>query len=113
MTELISLIGLVLVRVNQLTKQGDKLMASMTELQTKVDELVAASAAREARDVAQDSVTAAQIQNLNDQLNALQAVVAAGGLSATDQAAIDAIAANVTAVIASLNAADPTLPVVA
>lgn len=88
-------------------------MATVAELEGKVNQLLAAAAAREARDVAQDAVTAAQIQALNDQLAALQAVVAAGGLSPADQAAIDAIVQNVTAVITSLDAADPTAPVVA
>ena len=87
-------------------------MATVQELQTKVDQLIASEAAREARDVAQDQVTAAQIAALQGQLNALQAVVAAGGLSPADQAAIDAITANITAVITSLDAADPTLPAV-
>ncbi len=87
-------------------------MANVQELQVKVDQLMASEAAREARDVAQDAVTTAQIVSLQGQVDALTALGQSGGLSAADQAAVDAIMANVTAVIASLDAADPTPPAV-
>jgi hypothetical protein len=108
----ITLVGLVLVRVNKLISQGETIMASIQELQTKVDALMASEKAREERDLAQDAVTAAQIASLQSQLAALQTISTTGGLSAADQAAVDAIMANVTAVIASLDAADPTPPAV-
>lgn len=115
MTEIISLVALVLVRVNQLLKQqGDFIMAITPEIQTLKDQndtLIAAAAAREERDRAQDAVTAAQIATLKEQVNALQAMVAAGGLSAEDKEAVSAVIANTSATIASLEAAD--LPPVA
>ena len=80
-------------------------MADLTVLQQKIADLEAAEQAREARDLAQDQVTAAQIATL-------QATVTALNQGPSDQAAIDAIAARITAVVTSLDAADPTPPVV-
>lgn len=80
-------------------------MADLAALTQKVTDLEAAETAREQRDIAQDAVTAAQIATL-------QATVEALNQGPSDQAAIDAIAARITAVITSLDAADPTPPVV-
>jgi len=95
-----------------ITKLGGLIMATLVELQAKVDELVAVEQAREARDVAQDAVTAQQIALLQTTVDELRAVIAAGGLSAADQAIVDASVGKLDATIASLNAADPTAPVV-
>lgn len=119
MRDIIALVGLVLVRLNEVRvlvqssiTQGVHLMATVQELQAQVDRLIVSEANREARDIAQDAVTKAQIDTLQANLDALQAVVTAGGLSPADQAAIDAITLSVTGVIASLESADLTLPIV-
>ena len=119
MRDIIALVGLVLVRLNEVRvlvqssiTQGVHLMATVQELQAQVDRLIVSEANREARDIAQDAVTKAQIETLQANLDALQAVVTAGGLSPADQAAIDAITLSVTGVIASLESADLTLPIV-
>ncbi len=93
-------------------KQGDCIMASLAELAAKVDELTQVEQAREARDIAQDAVTAQQIALLQTTIDELRAIIAAGGLSAENQAIVDASAAKIQATIDSLNAADPTPPVV-
>lgn len=87
-------------------------MTSIQDLSAKVDALEAAEAAREARDVAQDAVTAAQITTLQASIDALNAIIASGGLSPENQALIEGISTKVDAVITSLNAADPTPPAV-
>jgi len=119
MRDIIALVGLVLVRLSEVRvlvqssiTQGVHLMATVQELQAQVDRLIVSEANREARDIAQDAVTKAQIDTLQANLDALQAVVTAGGLSPADQAAIDAITLSVTGVIASLESADLTLPIV-
>ena len=108
----IAVLGIILTQVNTLTKQGAFIMATVQELQAKVNDLVASAAAREARDVAQDAVTAAQIKSLQDQVTALQALGSTAGLTPEQQAAVDAMIASVQAVITSLDAADPTPPAV-
>jgi hypothetical protein len=92
--------------------QGDLIMASIAELQAKVDALVQAEADREARDVAQDAATTAQIAMLQQSIADLNAIIASGGLSPENQALLDSMATKLDAVVASLNAADPTPPVV-
>ena len=87
-------------------------MADLTALEQKLADLEAASLAREARDVEQDKVKAAQDQVTIAQIATLQATVTALNQGPSDQAAIDAIAARITAVVTSLDAADPTPPVV-
>ena len=89
-------------------------MASIQDLQNKVATLEASASAREARDIAQDAVTAEQIKALNTAVAALQAIIDAGGggLSAADQAILDASVTKIEAVVTSLDAADPTLPVI-
>lgn len=112
MGEVIKLIGLVLVRINQLITQGVHVIEIITTLQATMNELKAASAAREARDLAQDAVTAAQIQSLQEQILALQAIVAAGGLDAEAAATVQGVIADLGALKVSLDAADPTPPAV-
>ena len=90
-------------------KEVARIMATLEELQSKIDELTAAEAAREARDVAQDAVTAQQIAVLQQMIADLQAQ---SGLTPAQQAAIDSSVTKVQAVIDSLNAADPTPPTV-
>ena len=87
-------------------------MATIQELKDKVDTLEAAEAAREARDVAQDAATTAQIAMLQQSIADLNAIIASGGLSPENQALLDSMATKLDAVVASLNAADPTPPVV-
>jgi hypothetical protein len=89
---------------------GEKLMNDFTALEQKVTDLEASEAAREARDVEQDKVTAAQIATLTQSVKDLQAIIDAGTTNPLDQAKIDAVVARVTTVINSLNAADPTPP---
>jgi hypothetical protein len=84
-------------------------IASLTQ---KVTDLKTASDARELRDIAQDAVTTEQIRVLTEQITALQAIIAAGGISPENQALLDTAVANISSVIDSLNAADPTPPVV-
>ena len=86
-------------------------MGQIQDLQEKISELMTAEAAREARDVAQDVVTTAQIEALTAQVASLQ-TVPTSGLSPEDVAALSSAIDNINAVIASLNAADPTPPVV-
>lgn len=92
--------------------KGAKIMATLAQLQTKVDELTQAGADREARDVAQDAVTTAQIALLQTTINELRAIIEGGALSIENQAIVDAAVVKVQATIDSLNAADPTAPVV-
>jgi hypothetical protein len=88
-------------------------IASLTQ---KVADLKIASDARELRDVAQDAVTTAQIATLQSSITALQATIdalnASGGMSAENQALLDGAVVSINSVIDSLNAADPTPPVV-
>jgi uncharacterized coiled-coil protein SlyX len=101
-------------QIKSLIKQGAKLMASMKDLETEIAKLEASEQAREQRDLAQDAVTAQQITALNAAVAALQAIIDAGGggLSAADQAILDASVTKIEAVVTSLDAADPTPPVV-
>jgi hypothetical protein len=92
--------------------KGDVIMSSIKELQTKVDELTAAEADREARDVAQDAVTQQQITLLQTTIDELRAIIEGGALSPENQAIVDASVVKLQATIDSLNAADPTAPVV-
>ncbi len=100
--------------IGYLINQGVRIMASVKDLQDKVDALEASEAAREARDVAQDAVTASQITALQTSIDELKAIIAAGGggLSAADQAILDASVTRISAVVTSLDSADPTPPVV-
>lgn len=100
------------IQLTKLTKEFAHMALNMTQLQEKLTALEAAEAAREARDVAQDIVTAQNIAALNAAVAALQAIIDAGSTNPADQAAIDAAVTRVEAVIASLDAADPTPPVV-
>ncbi len=86
----------------------------MEDLQAKIDNLEASEAAREARDVAQDAVTQQQIVALHASIDELKAIIAAGGggLSQADQAILDASITRISAVVTSLDAQDPTPPVV-
>lgn len=79
---------------------------NITALAQEISNLKSAQAAREARDVAQDQVAAAQVA-------ALQATIATLNSSAgSNQAAIDAMTVDVKAVIDSLQAAGQQPPVV-
>lgn len=84
-------------------------IASLTQ---KIEELKTAEQAREARDIAQDAVTAAQITALQTTIDELRAIIGSGGLSPADQAALNTAAITVQATIDSLNAADPTAPII-
>ena len=87
-------------------------MATLKDLQEKIDTLEAAETEREARDVAQDAATTAQIAALQTSIDELKAIIAGGGLSPENQAIVDASVTRLDAVVTSLNAADPTPPVV-
>ena len=87
-------------------------MATIDELKATVATLTQAAADREARDIAQDSVTAEQVAALQTTITELQAIIAAGGLTPEQQASLDGMSTDLQAVIVSLNAADPTPPVV-
>ncbi len=104
----------LLKAVSYLINQGVRMANKMEDLQAKLDNLEAAEAAREARDVAQDAVTGAQMAALQTSIDELKAIIAAGGggLSAADQAILDASITRISAVVTSLDAADPTPPVV-
>ena len=104
---LINLIMCLLLR-----KQGGVIMASLVELAAKVDELTKVQTAREERDVLQDGVTQEQITLLQATIKELRAIIEGGGLSAENQAIVDSAAGKIQATIDSLNAADPTGPVV-
>ena len=106
-------LGWILTALLTLQKGLGTIMADLAALQATVAALQAASAAREARDTQQDAVTAAQIVQLQANVDALNAVIASGVLSPADQATVDAIMVSITGVIDSLNSADPTAPVVA
>jgi peptidoglycan hydrolase CwlO-like protein len=98
-----------------INNQGDLIMAiskEVKELQDKIDTLTQAEADREARDVQQDAVTQQQIALLTQTITDLQNQIANGTLSPDDAAAVNASIAKVQATIDSLNAADPTPPVV-
>lgn len=99
-------------KLDRLLVKGELTMGLVQDLEQKVNELSLSAAAREQRDIQQDQVTALQIQALSDQVTALQAVIAAGGLSEADSAVLTASLNTIGAVITSLNAADPTPPVV-
>ena len=117
---LIVLLVIVSIGVNVgvfyiLNQQGGFIMAvskEVKELQEKIDTLTQAEADREARDVAQDAVTTQQIALLQQTITDLQNQIANGTLSPDDAAAVTASIAKVQATIDSLNAADPTPPVV-
>ena len=89
-----------------LNKQGEIIMATLAQLQTKIDELTQAGVEREARDVAQDAVTIQQIALLQATIVQLQEQIANG------VAIPDSVIASLQATIDSLNAADPTAPIV-
>lgn len=95
-----------------LNQQGGFIMASLLDLQAKVDELIQAGVEREARDIAQDAVTQQQIALLQITIDELRAIIVGGGLSPENQAIVDASILKVQATIDSLNAADPTAPIV-
>lgn len=99
-------------QIHQLITQGVTIMASMKDLQDKIDALEVAESAREARDKAQDEVTAAQIAALNVTLEELKAIIAGGSLNTENQAILDRSVTRLDAVVTSLDAADPTPPVV-
>lgn len=86
--------------------KGGLIMASVAQLQQKIDELTQAEQAREARDIAQDAVTQQQIALLQQTITDLRAVIEAGATIP------DTIINSIQATIDSLNAADPTAPVV-
>lgn len=92
-------------------KKEDKIMASIKELQDKVDELVEVEKKREERDIAQDQVTKDQVALLQKTIEELQAVIVGGGLSPENQAIVDASVGKLQGTIDSLNAADPTSPI--
>lgn len=92
--------------------KGEIIMATLKELQTKIDELTQAGVDREARDVVQDGVTQQQIALLQTTIDELRAIINAGGLTPENQAIVDASIVKVQATIDSLNAADPTAPIV-
>lgn len=95
----------MLTQITLLTTRGAKLMETMATLQAKIDELTQAQAAESARQIAQDAATASQIAALQAALEALQNQ---GGLSPENQAALDAAIPKINAVIAALNASQPT-----
>lgn len=100
-------IGIVNVVVYTLSnKSWEVIMASLAQLQAKIDELTQAGIDREARDVAQDAVTQQQIALLQTTITALQEQIANG------VAIPDTIVASIQATIDSLNAADPTAPII-
>ena len=86
--------------------KGEIIMASLVQLQEKIDALTEASRLREARDIAQDAVTQQQIALLQATIVALQEQIANG------VAIPETVIAQIQATIDSLNAADPTAPVV-
>jgi capsule polysaccharide export protein KpsE/RkpR len=92
--------------------KGDLIMATLKELQDKIDTLTSAEADREARDVAQDAVTQQQIAVLQQTVTDLQNQITNGTLSPENQAIVDASIVKIQATIDSLNAADPTAPIV-
>lgn len=105
-------VGALEKKATKLKTQGDQNMANTTALEAKVQELKEAADAREARDVLQEQATDAQIQALKDSVAALQAIIDAGSTDPAVQAKIDEAVTKMEAVIVSLNAADPTPPVV-
>jgi hypothetical protein len=86
--------------------KGDIIMANVADLQVKIDELTQAEAAREQRDILQDGVTQQQVSLLTQTVTDLQTQIANGVQIP------DSIITSIQATIDSLNAADPTPPVV-
>jgi hypothetical protein len=82
------------------------------DLKAKVATLKQAEADRETRDEAEEAATAAQIALLEQQIVDLKAIIDAGGLTAQQQADLADVSAAIQATVDSLNAADPTPPVV-
>ena len=109
-----AIVGAVVSVLNHksITKFGGRIMASLVSLQAKIDELAAAQAEREARDIVQDEVTAGQIATLQTTVDELRAIIEGGALSPENQVIIDSSIAKVQATIDSLNAADPTAPII-
>lgn len=108
-------IALQLVYIHHIQTLSRRMKAMSIEvdaLVAKVDELVSVEAAREARDIAQDTITQAQIATLQTTINELRAVIENGTLSPADVASLLSASAKVQSTIDSLNAADPTAPVV-
>lgn len=97
---------------NHLTQQGAKMAEDIERLKLSNERLKAAAKAREERDVAQDAVKQQNITLLSERVAVLEAQIAAGGLSPEDAAAIQATINDLDAVTTSLEAADPTPPVV-
>lgn len=95
-------------KLDRLLTQGETIMANEAALEAKITQLEVSSAAREARDVAQDAVTAQNITALTTTVAELRAIIEAGNNDPIPQSALDRI----DAVIVSLEAADPTAPVV-
>ena len=87
-------------------------MANMDDLEAKVAALTAAHTAREARDVTEEEVAVAQAETAQATIAQLQAVIAAGGLSPEQQTKLDSAVANLGALVTSIEAADPTAPVI-
>ena len=91
-------------------------MASTQEiidgLKAQVASLKQADTDREARDEAEETANAAQVALLQQQIVDLQSIIAAGGLSPQQVTDLGDVSAEIQATIDSLNAADPTPPVV-
>lgn len=85
---------------------------TIQSLRDEVTALKAADEAREARDIAQDTVTAQNIALLNDRIAALEAQIATGGLTPEMQALLESSVTDLRAIRTSLDAADPTPPTV-
>lgn len=98
--------------VNQLVKKGAKMAEEVERLKASNQRLKAAAEAREARDVAQDAVTQENVTLLRERVATLEAQIAGGGLSPEVVAALEETIGDIDAVSTSLEAADPTSPVV-
>lgn len=99
-------------QIKHLIKEMKKMAIDTSALEAKVTMLEEREAAREQRDVAQDAVTQAQIASLTAAVASLQAIIDAGNIDPAVQLAIDSAADRIGKVITSLDAADPTPPVV-
>ncbi len=81
-------------------------------LKQDVADLTKAASDREARDVAEETATDAQIALQVQQIADLNAIIAAGGLTPQQVQDLTDIGSGMKALKASLEAADPTPPVV-
>lgn len=101
-----ALLASITAQLNRVIQQQEVLMANQENLDRKSQELIDAQAAEAKRQQDQDAATSAQIVVLQQSITDLQSQLAAGSVDPSKAIA------NMQSVIDSLNAEQPTPPIV-